>query len=168
MCSLTECVLLAIKETFLCSLFPKTKAIGPLSRPTKSPLSLSWWQGKGHGEARFTADGRVRFTWPTDPEDPNGEAMDPFAAFGMSIESLGWQLLMEGRVVQMVMDGYGGPQELVCRHPVTWGWILYSGGTCWTSWPMPACEEVEGVKMCSDPLLREGMLCMLPTHGYPM
>jgi hypothetical protein len=33
---------------------------------------------------------------------------------------------------------------------------------------MPACEEVEGVKMCSDPLLREGMLCMLPTHGYPM
>ncbi len=75
----------------------------------------SWWQGKGHGEARFTADGRVRFTWPTDPEDPNGEVMDPFAAFGMSIESLGWQLLMEGRVVQMIMDGYGGPQELVCR-----------------------------------------------------
>ena len=42
-----------------------------------------WWQGKGCGEARFSDDGRVRFTWPADPESPSHAApMDPFAAFG--------------------------------------------------------------------------------------
>ena len=126
-----------------------------------------WWQGKGCGEARFSDDGRVRFTWPADPESPSHAApMDPFAAFGMGLDSLGWEMHNGGRVVQLVFDAVdgsrGGPQEIVCRHPVTWGWILQSGGTCWTSWPMPACVEVEGKRQCSAPLLREPMLCQLP------
>jgi len=48
---------------------------------------------------------------------------------GMRIDSLGWELIFDGCVVQLMMDGHGGPQEFVCRHPLTWGWILYSGGT---------------------------------------
>jgi hypothetical protein len=36
-------------------------------------------------------------------------------------------------------------------------------GTCWTSWPMPACVEEEGEKVCSDPLLREPVLYKLPS-----
>jgi hypothetical protein len=48
---------------------------------------------------------------------------------GMRIDSLGWELTFEGCVVQLMMHGDGGPQEFVCRHPLTWGWILYSGGT---------------------------------------
>ena len=55
--------------------------------------------------------------------------MGPSTAMGMRIDSLGWELIFEGCVVQLMMDGHGGPQEFVCRHPLTWGWILYSGGT---------------------------------------
>lgn len=134
---------------------------GPLAHAVRLD---PWWQGKGRGEARFSADGRVRFTWPSDPDDPAAEPMDPFAAMGMRNASLGWALSMEGRVVQLLFDGNSGPQELVCRHPVTWGWVLYSGGSCWTSWTMPACTEVDGEKMSSDPLLRERALCKLPSE----
>ena len=133
------------------------------------PLSAAvhldpWWQGKGRGEARFSADGHVRFMWPSDPDDLAAEPMDPFAAMGMRNTSLGWKLHMDGRVVQLLFDGHSGPQELVCRHPVTWGWVLYSSGSCWTSWTMPACTEVDGEKMSSDPLLREAALCKLPSE----
>ena len=126
-----------------------------------------WWQGKGRGEARFTADGRVSFTWPDDPDDPTAGPMDPFAAMGMRLGPLGmgWELQMEGRVVQLLFDGHSGPQELVCRHPVTWGWVLYSGGSCWTSWTMPARTTVDGAEVtCSDPLLREAALHKLPSE----
>jgi hypothetical protein len=40
-----------------------------------------WWQGQGYGEARFSNDGLVRFTWPADLNDPGAEPMDPFAGF---------------------------------------------------------------------------------------
>jgi hypothetical protein len=40
-----------------------------------------WWQGQGYGEARFSNDGLVRFTWPPDLDDPAAEPMDPFAGF---------------------------------------------------------------------------------------
>ena len=76
-----------------------------------------WWRGKGYGEARFTHDGRVRFTWPTDLDDPDAGAMNPFAALGMGDVSLGWELQMSGSLVQLIFhEMHGGPQEVVCRH----------------------------------------------------
>ena len=121
-----------------------------------------WWQGKSHGQARFSEDGRVCFTWPPDPDEPGAE-LNPFASMGMRDLTLGWELL-DGCVVQLLLGSSGGPQEIVCRHPDTWGWILYSGGTVWTSWPMPPCINVEGKLVCSDPLLREPVLCKLPSE----
>ena len=137
-----------------------------------------WWRRKGCGEITFLPDGQLAFTWPPDP-DNDGEPMDPFAAMGMHFPtgSLGWQLEVDGRVVRLLFNnGAGqGPQELVCRHPTTWGWVLYSQGTCWTSWPMPPCKsgvgepvvlgdsDQEAVRLgCSDPLLREQALRELP------
>merc|ERR1712072_597792 len=61
--------------------------------------------------------------------------------------AFGWAVEMDGRIVRILFDGQPGPQEVVCRHPRTWGWVLYSQGTCWTSWEMPECRE----NMCSDP-----------------
>ena len=44
-----------------------------------------WWQGKGCGQAKFTPDHRVTFTWPADPdpEAEDGAVLDPFAAMGL-------------------------------------------------------------------------------------
>lgn len=135
-----------------------------------------WWQGKGSGKARFSNDGRLlftwpvdhhdpgRFAWPPDPADPDSHPMDPFAAMGMSDATLGWELQMNGSLVQILFDGQSGPQEVVCRHP-NWGWVFYSGGTCWTSWPMPAYTvEQDGEKVMSDPLLREQRLSSLSSE----
>ena len=128
-----------------------------------------WWLGKGCGEARFSLDGRVRFTWPLDPDSADGERLDPFAALGLSFpQGLGWELEAEGRLVRLLFHEPGsdvpqaGPQELVCRHPLQWGWVLYSEGTCWTSFAMPACLGTGESMHCSDPLLREEALCRLP------
>ena len=126
-----------------------------------------WWQGQGSGTATFKASGFVTFQWPVDPVD--GTPLDPFAAMGMPLseQGLGWRL-DEGRIVSLLFNGHPGPQEIVCRHPRTWGWVLYSQGTCWTSWPMPAMEkDVSGgcpaPGRCSDPLLREEVLRELPS-----
>ena len=87
----------------------------------------------------------------------------------MSEQGLGWRL-DEGRIVNLLFNGHPGPQEIVCRHPRTWGWVLYSQGTCWTSWPMPALEKVVSGGLdpvpgrCSDPLLREEVLRELPSN----
>lgn len=121
-----------------------------------------WWSGHGHGEASFQADGALTFHWPTDPDDEDGEAtLDPFAAMGLSYEegSIGYELDELGSIVTILFYGQHGPQEVVCRHPETWGWVLYSQGTCWTSWPMPPCVAGQ----CCDPLLREGALRELPS-----
>ena len=115
-----------------------------------------WWQGKGCGEAQFTPEGRVEFTWP----EVAGEVMDPFAAMGMQNPSLGWELDLDGRLVQLLFNGHAGPQELVCRHPENWGWVLYSGGTVWASWEMPKCLDGR----CSDPAMSEEALCLLPSE----
>ena len=29
-------------------------------------------------------------------------------------------------MVQILFNGQPGPQEVACRHPVNWGWVLYS------------------------------------------
>ena len=56
--------------------------------------------------------------------------MDPFAAMGMGINtSLAWCSSMDGRVVQLLFNENQGPQELVCRHPFNWGWVLHSQAT---------------------------------------
>lgn len=152
---------------------------GPLSEAIQFD---PWWLHKGAGAVRFhpkvgAADtGSVSFTWPVDPD--TGEQLDPFAALGMPLaeQGLEWSLPLRpgghGRVIDLLIHGHPGPEELVCRHPRTWGWVLYSQGTCWTSWPMPKCEVVDecdseggltrGVKRCSDPLLREEVLSELP------
>lgn len=142
-----------------------------------------WWQGKGCGEARFQRDGHLTFTWPTNPED--GEPIDPFAAMGMDVGPLHWALEMggvnmqgdpsgqTGRVVRILFDdaAASGPQEIVCRHPTNWGWVLYSQGTCWSSWPMPRCLCVDQVHRegfvapaCADPHLCEEALRHLPSE----
>ena len=56
----------------------------------------------------------------------------------------------------MVIFGREGPQEIVSRHPVHGGWILYSQGTLWTSWLIPPRAE-------EDPLLRDDVLHLLPS-----
>ena len=60
-------------------------------------------------------------------------------------------------MVHMLLDSERrqGPHEVVCRHPKNWGFVLYSQGTCWTSWPMPA-------DWAADPLLQDDMLRYLP------
>ena len=115
-----------------------------------------WWLGKGRGQAKFEKDGRLSFSWPPDPE--SGEPMDPFAALGMRGAVLSWELAMGGRIIQLLFNGQIGPQEVVCRHPINLGWVLYSQGTCWTSWEMPEVKDGE----CADPLLREENLHRLP------
>ncbi len=33
------------------------------------------------------------------------------------------------------------PHEYLARHPRHWGWLLISGATVWTRWPMPRRGE---------------------------
>eukprot|EP00621_Florenciella_sp_RCC1693_P012823 CAMPEP_0182539918 /NCGR_PEP_ID=MMETSP1323-20130603/26203_1 /TAXON_ID=236787 /ORGANISM="Florenciella parvula, Strain RCC1693" /LENGTH=70 /DNA_ID=CAMNT_0024750527 /DNA_START=1 /DNA_END=213 /DNA_ORIENTATION=+ len=58
--------------------------------------------------------------------------------------------------------GQGGPQEIVSRHPTTWGWIMFSQGTVWTTWPNPYPGSPE-----EDPLLKEENLESLPSILRP-
>ena len=85
-------------------------------------------------------------------------------------------------LVQILFNGSPGPQEVVCRHPSNWGWVLYSQGTCGTSFEMPARqqsfeeedEEIARLRRenpdarrsfrCSDPLLRDEALKELPSQ----
>ena len=142
-----------------------------------------WWMGVGCGEAKYHTDGRLTLSWPPDPDSEDGKPMDPFAAMGMtpSNVSLGWELRplpTNGCIVQIFFNGRPGPQEVVCRHPHTWGWVLHSQGTCWTSWTMPRCVSLhadtgsdEGRRaadlthvVCDDPLLRDENLHLLPSQ----
>ena len=118
-----------------------------------------WWLGKGNGVATFAPDGRLSFEWPPNP-DPDAEypTINPFDGLGIRTDMLGWQIEHGGNIVTLLFSGQPGPNELVCRHPQHWGWILYSQGTVWTSWKMPGLEN--GV--CKDPLLREQNLKNLP------
>jgi hypothetical protein len=50
--------------------------------------------------------------------------------------------------------------QVVSRHPVHGGWILYSQGSVWTSYPMP-CRGKDG--QCVDEYLKDQNLCKLPS-----
>jgi len=88
-----------------------------------------WWSDKGgNGEVKFSSDHKLTFKWPED--------MNPFEDM-MGHATLRWRLpSKQSSYVQLLFDGNRGPREYIARHP-NWGWILVSGGTCWTSWPMP-------------------------------
>ena len=117
-----------------------------------------WWAGKGRGEARFSTQaegGWVRLSWP---KGDDGQPMDPFVPLGMpqAPDSLEWRLEHEGAAVRLIIMGRDGPIEVVSRHPETWGWVLFSQGTVWTSWTMPSQED-------NDPVLAEENLANLPS-----
>ena len=117
-----------------------------------------WWAGKGRGEARFSTQaegGWVRLSWP---KGEDGQPMDPFVPLGMpqAPDSLEWRLEHEGAAVRLIIMGRDGPIEVVSRHPETWGWVLFSQGTVWTSWTMPSQED-------NDPVLAEENLANLPS-----
>lgn len=125
---------------------------GPLADAT--PYD-PWWMGCGRGEARFSDSGSLSFTWPT---SESGEVLDPFLVLGMPNipDSVGWRLEHDGAYVQLVMMGHDGPREVVSRHRGTWGWILFSNGSCWTSWEMPS-------RAAADPILADENLRYLPS-----
>ena len=58
--------------------------------------------------------------------------------------------------MRLIIMGRDGPIEVVSRHPETWGWVLFSQGTVWTSWTMPSQED-------NDPVLAEENLANLPS-----
>jgi len=87
-----------------------------------------WWKGKGCGEVQFQADHTVTFQWP--------DNMNPFSEMMGDASRLSWRLPSKACYVQLLMFGSRGPQEFILRHP-NWGWMLVSGGTCWSSFPMP-------------------------------
>lgn len=86
-------------------------------------------------EARFGTDRKLTFTFPPN-FNPFGDHFDD--GFGMLLT---WRLVDGGSCLQLEFNGSDGPQEYISRHPKNWGWLLMSGGTCWTSWPMPKCGE---------------------------
>ena len=115
-----------------------------------------WYSNRGHGEARFADDFTVTFNWPT----VDGVEMNPFAQMGMSNPlTLRWAIEHDGAVIRILFGAQRGPQEMVCRHPVHGGWVLYSMGSVWTSWEMPACGA-DG--RCVDALLWDDELHNLP------
>ena len=71
---------------------------------------------------------------------------------------------LDGSLVQIYFRGQPGPQEIVCRHPLTWGWILYSQGTCWTSWPMPPCVPLPALQLARASVY---LVPVLPDHAQP-
>ena len=75
----------------------------------------------------------------------------------MPPDGLGWELESEGRAVGLTMQGQRVVQEVVSRHPVNWGWILYSQGTVWAQNHLPP-------KAREDPFLRDGELRKLPSE----
>lgn len=107
------------------------------------------------GEARFSTGGELSFAWPIDPDD--GTEINPFAIMGMSADDpLGWALAFGGKAVELSMHGRTMVQECTTRHPTTWGWVLYSQGSVWTSWPMPSRAD-------NDAALRDENLHLLPS-----
>ena len=149
---------ITVEELMALTFSIRVRSDGPLA---EAAAYDPWWLNKGSGEARFER-GAIRLSWPADP-DPNsdGEPLNPFVMMGMSGDmAMDWSLELNGSLVQIFFHGQPGPQEIVCRHPINWGWVLYSQGTCWTSWPMPPCRD----GACADPLLRDGELRELPSE----
>lgn len=134
----------------------RTRSDGPMVQvQTMDP----WYLGKGTGKVKFSKDGTFRFSWPL---GDNNKPINPFETFGMPNETTYlWNFEYEGRVVRLLFEGATGPQEIVSRHPINNGWVFYSIGTVWTSWPMPK-RGSDG--MCVDPLLRDSNLSHLPSE----
>ncbi|GMI04503.1 hypothetical protein TrVE_jg11778 [Triparma verrucosa] len=95
-----------------------------------------FWQGVGAGRVRFldpTDGSKMSWVWP---KDKQGRAMNPFVQMGMTeqMDSMSWGLINMNRQVQMFFAGQRGPIEVIARHPITWGWVLFSEATVWSSW----------------------------------
>jgi hypothetical protein len=94
----------------------------------------AWHNGRKElMEARFSTDGTVKFVYP-EGYNPFGDMIDP--DFRM-----GWDVILNGKAIQLTFGGSPGPQELVVRHPTNWGFMLMNGGTVWTGFPMPPKGE---------------------------
>jgi hypothetical protein len=131
----------------------RVRGDGPMGEVTHMD---PWYSNRGHGVARFADDFTVTFTWPT----VDGVEMNPFAQMGMSNPlTLRWAMENGGAVIRILFGAQRGPQEMVCRHPVHGGWVLYSMGSVWTSWEMPRCGP-DG--RCIDALLWDEELHNLP------
>jgi len=115
---------------------------GPLA-----PLAARdpWWFGKGTGTFIFHPDGLLTYSWP--------ENWDPFANLNLD-DDTGWVLDSKGCWITLLLGGRQGPMEHIARHPVNWGWVLVSAGTCWSSWPMPTLAEL-------DPYMQDAKLIEL-------
>ena len=116
-----------------------------------------WWRGLGRGEARFGADGRLQFSWPTTPT-ARGWTCSPRSACRRSTLAGSWEqpgrragASFAGAIVQILFGGRPARWPAATRARGV-GSLLQ--GTVWTSWEMlPCCE-----RQSSDPLLREDAL----------
>lgn len=127
----------SISEAELCSFtfHVRVRADGPFGPCVPDD---PWWQGKGHGKVRFfptKEGGSMAWEWP----EVDGEVMNPFAAMMdvSQMNDMSWHFeeRTDNTYLQLFISGQRGPQEVVARHPVNWGWILFSNATVWTSWP---------------------------------
>ena len=137
----------------------RVRSDGPMGELTDQD---PWYSNRGHGEAKFDPDGTVTFSWPF----VDGVEMNPFSQMGMTNPlTLRWELEHDGAVIRILFGAQRGPQEIVCRHPVHGGWILYSMGSVWTSWEMPPCGP-DG--RSTDAFLWDDELHNLPSAIKPM
>lgn len=88
------------------------------------------------GQAQFLSqmDGAwVKWEWPSDGE---GNILNPFSHIMIGdMDSMTWRFERDQRIVQLSFAGANyGPNELIARHPKTWGFILLSQATVWSSW----------------------------------
>ncbi|GMI16223.1 hypothetical protein TrLO_g12966 [Triparma laevis f. longispina] len=95
-----------------------------------------WWLGAGFGKVNFLnpKDGsKMSWLWP---KDSQGKEMNPFANMGMiaQMDQMSWELVNMNRQVQMFFAGNRGPVEVIARHPITWGWVLFSEASVWSCW----------------------------------
>ena len=152
-----------ISESELCSFkfHIRIRADGPIGEVKHLD---PWYSNVGHGTAKFSlSDHSVTFRWPF----VNGVEMNPFQVMGMSNPlTLKWELAKGGAIIQLLeLHGdFRGPQEIVCRHPVHGGFVLFSMGSVWTSFPMPPCGS-DG--KCVDAMLRDENLTNLPNLHAP-
>ena len=132
----------------------RTRNDGPLSNMNQFD---PWYSNdcSERGTAKFSMNGTVEFCWP--------EGYNPFALMGMPRQmSFRWKFEYGNRIVRLIMppSDVDGPQEIVSRHPIHGGWILYSQGTIWTQYSHPK-RSANG--QCSDPYLCEENLKSLPS-----
>mmetsp|Transcript_17220 Transcript_17220/g.34514 ORF Transcript_17220/g.34514 Transcript_17220/m.34514 type:complete len:335 (-) Transcript_17220:20-1024(-) len=142
-----------ISERELCGLAfqIRTRADGPLREVCQLD---PWYMGVGAGRVIFrpTDEGAgVDFTWP---KGEDGRDLNPFEPMGLGNSpsmTVNWNLVQDQRVVNLLFSGQAGPQEVIARHPGNWGWVLFSRGTCWTSWEYTK-EDVDEIGVADEDL----------------